>query len=695
MFFWIIATVLGQPGSRVPRSYAPVETVYPATFKPSYRNTEATHHYIEATHGPKMYSPVQQIRQELPTTATVAGELYATSVAPKPVEYTPSFEPEMLSAAPEKSYYTAAQTDYPHSEMPSAASMDYYTHSDMPSMEYYAHSDMPSTEYYHSDMPSTEYYHSDMPSTDQMDYTYHPSMDYHVDPMQMHHVPHSTYHPYVPPHSYAGPHYPTVNSGEPHHYNNYDAASYEPASYEPSTEYYNNYHHTGDYYGSEEPHYYNMDHSSYEPASYEPSGYYNNYHPTGNYYGSDEYTYMPEDSHYDHSYQPSYDYSHHDGYGHDVNDYHMPGDVYHYNSEQPSYDYSMNQHGDYTYMPAGNNYYEPSYDYSHMNHDGYKHDYNTYTPEEYHYPSEEPMYYDSMNNDGEYVDQGYDYPYYSQHEGSHDGSADGSHDGDYENYEQDDEHRSEDYNESEEHDDMPECLRDCEFLNIDSEDSRDMCEWWKVEGQQSNKESCLNDCSPGVTHYVNEKIGGMCADEPVEEVDPMACVMDCPIHEMDPHSAESFCPWFVQERKNSCFHDCTDVFLNMAQAHAEFTCNAWNQGENRFTNYINEPMADILEENTINHLPQCPAGYKNGDYCEVCPAGTYSFVASPFCTPCPDQLTSFPGSTSVEECFERKELLPVESYEDSSNYESEDHSMSADRQDSNSYEHYYSGESSQ
>merc|ERR1719315_719294 len=124
----------------------PVETVYPATFKPSYRNSEATHHFVEATTGPKTYSPVQQIRQELSTTATVAGEQDTASEVPKPVEYTPSFEPEMLSAAPEKSYYTAAHTDYPHSEMPSTASMDYYIHSNMPSTEYYTHSDMASTD---------------------------------------------------------------------------------------------------------------------------------------------------------------------------------------------------------------------------------------------------------------------------------------------------------------------------------------------------------------------------------------------------------------------------------------------------------------------------------------------------------------------------------------------------------------------
>merc|ERR1719369_1997114 len=428
---------------------------------------------------------------------------------------------------------------------------------------------------------------------------------------------------------------------------------------------------------------------------------------------------MPKGSHFDNSYQPSYDYSHHNanGYEHCSNyDY-----IDCFSSEcawdkdrgcvpgKQAFKPDMFPADDYPFMPKGSHFdnsYQPSNDYSHHNANGYgkqafkpdmipaapappeatastdysdmpSTEYNTHAgmPLTDYYPSDMPSTMPSTD----------DYPFMpkgSHFDNSYQPSNDYSHHNanGYDNKHHDSQLRDQENNESEEHDDLPECLKDCKFFGMDSEDPTVMCEWWKFEGQLSNKESCLNDCSPGVTYYVNEKIGGMC--EPVQEVDPMACVTDCPIHKLDPHSAESFCPWFVQEKRNPCFHDCTDVFLNMAQAHAEFTCSEWNQGENRFTNFINEPMADLLEENNINHLPQCPAGYKNGDYCEVCPAGTYSFVASPLCTPCPDELTSFPGSTSVEECFERKELLPVESYEDSYNHESEDHSMAADRQDS-------------
>merc|ERR1719285_1311021 len=213
-----------------------------------------------------------------------------------------------------------------------------------------------------------------------------------------------------------------------------------------------------------------------------------------------------------------------------------------------------NGHDDNSYMHHYYHSEEPSYDYS-SNEPDYEHDYENYTPEPTYYSSEEHMYHDSMASVGS--EYGADSKAYGgSYDASYDGSQDNSHDGYYGSYEHDGKQHmfeervgSEEYRESEEHDDMPECLKDCEFLNIDSEDSRDMCEWWKVEGEQSNKESCLNDCSPGVTHYVNQKIGGMCADEPVEEVDPMACVMDCPTHEMDPHSAESSAHGSSKKRK--------------------------------------------------------------------------------------------------------------------------------------------------
>jgi len=294
----------------------------------------------------------------------------------------------------------------------------------------------------------------------------------------------------------------------------------------------------------------------------------------------------------------------------------------------------------------------------------HEYDYYTNGPEET---------YNSQQNDGSM---------------SYDGSHDGSHDGHHDSYEHE-------HHESEEDDDMPECLKDCQFLDIDSEDSKDMCEWWKVEGQQANEESCLNDCSAGVVYVVNKKLGDFCAEEPVEEVDPLACIRDCPIHELDPHSAESFCPWFVEQKNNTCFHDCNDEFLNMAQAHAEYTCGEWYQGENRFTNfYINEPMADMFDENNRNQQTLCPAGYfRNEDRCDVCQAATYSVEGSE-CFSCPSDLTSFPGSTSEEECYKRKELLPLESYEDSYNG-SEDYSQSADQQGSYSNDGSNSGEPSQ
>jgi len=259
------------------------------------------------------------------------------------------------------------------------------------------------------------------------------------------------------------------------------------------------------------------------------------------------------------------------------------------------------------------------------------------------------------------------------------------------------EHKYEDgehYESEDHHDEKPKCLDDCVFIESAMDDVTYMCEWWSVESPAYNIDSCLNDCSPGIMHYFEKEVEQMCSEEPIEEEDqedPFECVMDCPIEDLDPHSAENFCPWFEQERHNGCFYDCTDEFLNMAQEHAEFTCSEWN--ENQFTNFdINEPIADLLAEENIDSHPLCPAGYiKNGNRCEVCPAATFSLAATFECFPCPLELTSFPGSTSPEECFERTPLLTAGSY-DYGSYESEEHSDMPKDHDSYDYNSSTGGE---
>merc|ERR1719494_382351 len=237
-----------------------------------------------------------------------------------------------------------------------------------------------------------------------------------------------------------------------------------------------------------------------------------------------------------------------------------------------------------------------------------------------HYPSEDPMTYD-MHNAG----SDYDYKTYAdEHSGMpHDESEYGMH---TDGYEHDGGHSVKDHKD----DDLPECLKDCAG-DFDFEDEISMCEWWMVEGPKYNVESCFNDCSPGVLHVASEEFEQMCSEEHIAEEDredPLECVMDCPIDNLDPHSAESFCPWFEKERKNGCFHDCSDEFLNMAQEHAEYTCKEWEANE--FTNfYINEAMADGVAEENRDYLPLCPAGFiKKEDRCEVCPAATFSIAAT-------------------------------------------------------------------
>merc|ERR1719410_504859 len=162
--------------------------------------------------------------------------------------------------------------------------------------------------------------------------------------------------------------------------------------------------------------------------------------------------------------------------------------------------------------------------------------------------------------------------------------------------------------------------------------------------------------------FSRKKIEQMCGEENTEEedVDPLECVMDCPIDGLNPHSAASFCPWFAKEHRNGCFLDCTDEFLNMAQEHAEHTCSEWEQHPNHFTGFeINEPMADAVAEENRDLQRLCPAGFvKRENRCEVCPAATFSLEGAFDCIPCPDMLTSFPGSKSEKECFARGTLEP-------------------------------------
>merc|ERR1719203_1361544 len=161
--------------------------------------------------------------------------------------------------------------------------------------------------------------------------------------------------------------------------------------------------------------------------------------------------------------------------------------------------------------------------------------------------------------------------------------------------------------------------------------------------QNTHTKSCFNDCSPGIMYHMKHMVEQLCnvteeTEETEEEQNPFECAMDCPIEGLDPHSAESFCPWFSQTKNSSCFYDCSDDFLNMAQAHAEHTCAEFEvEGAAKFTSYINEPLVDELV--AAEEHKSCGAGfYQIADY---------------ECSACADGMTSFPGAMSPEECFKR------------------------------------------
>jgi len=211
------------------------------------------------------------------------------------------------------------------------------------------------------------------------------------------------------------------------------------------------------------------------------------------------------------------------------------------------------------------------------------------------------------------------------------------------------------HHKEDEHDDLPECLADCVFDGLDINDNETACPWWKANGPEHNIDSCFNDCSPGVMYYVEHHVQKVCHGGP--DNNPLECAMDCPIDGLNPHTAESFCPWFSAQKTNMCFADCTDKFLDMAQAHAEHTCFEYELEGDRFTSYIQEPLADVAGAS----MPEfsCHPGFyptfEATQRCEVCPAGLFSEKGHG-CDACPSDLTSFPGSTSSFACFVRQEL---------------------------------------
>jgi len=213
--------------------------------------------------------------------------------------------------------------------------------------------------------------------------------------------------------------------------------------------------------------------------------------------------------------------------------------------------------------------------------------------------------------------------------------------------------------EDEEHDDMPECLEDCRFEEVDFSTPESACPWFHAESPEHNTKSCFNDCSPGIMYHMKHMVEQLCnvteeTEETEEEQNPFECAMDCPIEGLDPHSAESFCPWFSQTKNSSCFYDCSDDFLNMAQAHAEHTCAEFEvEGAAKFTSYINEPLVDELVA-AEEHM-SCGAGFYQiaGYECKVCPAAMFSYDGDYECSACAEGMTSFPGAMSPEECFKR------------------------------------------
>jgi len=246
-----------------------------------------------------------------------------------------------------------------------------------------------------------------------------------------------------------------------------------------------------------------------------------------------------------------------------------------------------------------------------------------------------------------------------------------------------DQYYEEHHHKEDEHDHLPECLSDCPFEGLDFEDPVTACPWWHAEGPEHNTDSCFNDCSPGVMFYVEHHVQKVCHGGPDDN--PLECAMDCPIENLDPHSAESFCPWFSGEKDNDCFHDCSDKFLNMAQAHAEHTCYEYEIEGDKYINYISEPIVGADGEYSQSSII-CEGGYYRSSMtegkCTVCPAGMFSYPGAYECLACPSDLTSFPGAASPEDCFVRASLKTEESYD----------MPSHDFEDKNQYEDNYQSE---
>merc|ERR1719494_562299 len=378
------------------------------------------------------------------------------------------------------------------------------------------------------------------------------------------------------------------------------------------------------------------------------------------YHTEHNYNANPEKHHSDHTMYAMEDHSYANENDYDYNNYATEQASYdlYYPSEEPQfagYDYN-----NYATEQASYDVYYPSEEPQFAGYDDRT--YETEHSYEPHYPSNEPEDdYHHRNIDG----YGQEHAYYED-TSFPEGPADYDEHTSYpeETYHEHSDHHGprEDYpREAELYEQMPPCLKDCALTDVDFEEVSSICEWWNVEGPVHNNQSCFNDCSPGIKHVVSADMEQMCTEGSTDEehVDPLECVMDCPIDGLNPHSAKSFCPWFEKEQRNGCFLDCSDEFLNMAQEHADHTCSEWEQSD-KFTSFeINEPLADAVAEENRDRQPLCPAGFvKRENKCEVCLAGTFSLEGTFDCIPCPDMLTSFPGSKSEEECFARGTLEP-------------------------------------
>jgi len=231
-----------------------------------------------------------------------------------------------------------------------------------------------------------------------------------------------------------------------------------------------------------------------------------------------------------------------------------------------------------------------------------------------------------------------------------------------------DQYYEEHHHKDDEEHDLPECLRDCDFDGLDLEDEVTACPWWKSNGPEHNVDSCFNDCSPGVMYYVEHHVQRICHGGP--DNNPLECAMDCPIDGLNPHTAESFCPWFSAQKNNMCFADCSDKFLDMAQAHAEHTCFEYELEGDKFTSYIQEPLADAIGGTGMVCQVGFYPSFEADEKCEVCPAAMFSDKGVD-CEACPSGLTSFPASTSPHACFVRQELIEYHSEDESFDGEDE------------------------